>query len=68
MKKSRYTESQSIGILKEGEYGVPVAEVCRIHGMSDATFCNWRAKYDGMDVSMMKRAIAKYLSAWHLAL
>jgi len=55
MKKSRYTESQIIGILKEAESGVPVTELCRTHGMSDATFYNWRAKYGGMDVSMMKR-------------
>ena len=55
MKKSRFTESQNIGILKEAESGVPVTELCRIHGMSDATFYNWRAKYGDMDVSMMKR-------------
>ena len=55
MKKSQFTESQMINILKEAEAGVPVAEVCRKHGMSDATFYNWRSKYGGMDVSMMKR-------------
>lgn len=55
MKKSRYSESQILSILKEAEPGIPVAELCRKHGMSDATFYNWRAKYGGMDVSMMKR-------------
>ena len=55
MKKSRYNESQIINILKEAESGVPVAELCRKHGMSEATFYNWRAKYGGMDVSLMKR-------------
>ncbi|MEW8230631.1 MAG: IS3 family transposase [Candidatus Thiodiazotropha endolucinida] len=55
MKKSRYSESQIISILKEAEAGIPVTELCRKHGMSDATFYNWRAKYGGMDVSMMKR-------------
>ena len=54
MKKSRFTESQIIGILKDAESGVPVTELCRTHGMSDATLYNWRAKYGGMDVSMMK--------------
>lgn len=55
MKKSRYSELQSISILKEAKSGIPVAELCRKHGMSDATFYNWRAKYDGMDVSMVRR-------------
>jgi len=55
MKKSRYSESQIISILKEAESGVPVADLCRKHGMSDASFYNWRAKYGGMDASMMKR-------------
>jgi putative transposase len=55
MKRSIFTDSQIISILKENESGVPVAELCREHGMSDATFYNWRAKFGGMDVSMMKR-------------
>jgi len=55
MKKSRFSESQIISILKEAESGVPVSELCRKHGMSDASFYNWRAKYGGMDVPLMKR-------------
>lgn len=55
MKRSRFSESQIIGILKEAESGIPVAELCRKHGMSDASFYNWRAKYGGMDASMLKR-------------
>jgi putative transposase len=55
MKKSRFTDSQILAILKQAEGGVPVSELCREHGMSSATFYNWRAKYGGMDVSMMKR-------------
>lgn len=55
MKKSRHTEAQIFAILKEAETGVPVPELCRKHEMSSATFYKWRAKYGGMDVSMMKR-------------
>ena len=55
MKRSRYTEEQIIGILKEPEAGVPVAELCRKHGMSDATFYNWKSKYGGLEVSEAKR-------------
>lgn len=55
MKRSRFKDSQIISILKEAENGVPVSKLCREHGMSDATFYNWRAKFGGMDVSMMKR-------------
>lgn len=55
MKKSRFSDSQIIGILKQAEAGTPVTELCREHGMSDATFYKWRAKYGGMDVSMMAR-------------
>jgi len=55
MKKSRYTDSQIISILKQAEAGTPIAERCREHGMSDATFYKWRAKFGGMDVSMMAR-------------
>ncbi len=55
MKKSRYTDSQILAILKQNESGTPVTELCREHGMSDATFYKWRAKFGGMDVSLMKR-------------
>ena len=54
MKKSRFSEEQIIGILKEQEAGVPVAELCRKHGMSDASFYTWKAKYGGLDVSDIK--------------
>ena len=54
MKKSRFNEGQIIAILKEAESGIPVAELCRKHGMSDATFYNWRSKYGGLVVSMRK--------------
>ena len=55
MKKSRYTDSQILSILKQNEAGTSVADLCREYGMSDATFYNWRAKYGGMDISLMKR-------------
>ena len=55
MKKSRYSDSQIINILNQAVVGTPVAELCREHGMSDATFYKWRAKFGGMDVSMMAR-------------
>jgi putative transposase len=51
MKRSRFTEEQIIGILKEQEAGLPTAEVCRKHGISGATFYKYKAKYGGMDVS-----------------
>jgi putative transposase len=55
MKKSRFSDSQIMGILKQAEGGVPVPELCREHGMSNATFYKWRSKYGGMDASMMAR-------------
>ena len=53
--KSRFADSQIIAILKQAEAGTPVAELCREHGISNATFYNWRSKYGGMDASLMKR-------------
>ena len=55
MKRSRYSDSQILAILKQNESGIPVPELCREHGMSSATFYKWRAKYGGMDASLMKR-------------
>ena len=55
MKRSRYSESQIFQILKEADNGVPVPELCRKYGMSNASFYKWRSKYGGMDASMMKR-------------
>lgn len=55
MKMSRYTDSQILGILKQAENGTPVPELCREHGMSNATFYKWRTKYGGMDASLMAR-------------
>ena len=53
MKQSRYSEAQILGVLRQAEGGVPVADLCREHGMSDASFYKWRAKYGGMDASMI---------------
>ena len=53
MKTSRFSEKQILGILKQAEGGLPVPELCRQHGMSDASFYKWRAKYGGMDASMI---------------
>src|SRR5450631_2562491 len=55
MKRSRFSEEQIIGILKEHEAGVPVADLCRKHGVSDASIYKWKAKFGGMDVSEAKR-------------
>lgn len=55
MKKSRYSDSQILAILKQAESGIPVPQLCREHGMSSATFYKWRSKYGGMDASLMAR-------------
>lgn len=55
MKKSRFTESQIVAVLKEGEAGVPVAELCRKHGISNATYYQWRNRYAGVQVSELQR-------------
>ena len=53
MKKSKYSDAEIMNILRQAEGGVPVSELCREHGMSSASFYKWRAKYGGMDASMM---------------
>ena len=55
MKTSRFTDSQILSILKQAESGTPVPTLCREHGMSNATFYKWRAKYGGMDASLITR-------------
>ena len=55
MKKSRFTESQVVAILKEADGGLKVAEVCRKHGISQPTYYNWKSRYGGLGVSELKR-------------
>lgn len=55
MKKSRFTDSQIMAVLKQAEVGTPVMDLCREHGISNATFYKWRAKFGGMDVSLMAK-------------
>jgi len=55
LKKSRYTDSQIMAVLKQAEGGAPVPELCREHGISSATFYKWRSKFGGLDVSQLTR-------------
>ena len=55
MKSSRFTETQIIAILKEADAGILVKDICRKHGISDATYYNWKSKYGGMAASDLKR-------------
>ena len=55
MKRAGFSEEQIIEVLKEAEAGVKVSELCRRHGISDATFYNWRSKYGGLEISEMRR-------------
>ena len=55
MKTKKYTEEQIIAVLKEGEAGAKIADLCRKYGMSEATYYNWRAKYAGMTISDLRR-------------
>lgn len=66
MKKSRFTESQIVAILKEADGGLKVAEVCRKHGISQPTYYNWKSRYGGLGVAELKRI--KELEAEHAKL
>ena len=64
MKKTRFTEAQIMGVLRQMEGGVPVAELCREHGMSSATLYKWRAKYGGMDASLISEMKGQCPKGW----
>jgi len=55
MKRTRFSESQIVAILKQADAGIKVKELCREHGISDATYYNWKAKYGGLEASDLKR-------------
>ncbi len=55
MKTSRFSETQIVAILKQGDAGIKVKDLCREHGISDATYYNWKAKYGGLEASDLKR-------------
>ena len=55
MRKSKFTDSQIMAMLKQNENGIAVSDLCREHGLSQAQFCKWHSKFGGMDISMMKR-------------
>lgn len=55
MKRSRFSETQIVGILKEADAGLPVTEICRKYGISDQTYYNWKRKYGGLEVSDVRR-------------
>jgi putative transposase len=66
MKMTGYSEPQILAILRQAEGGVPMAELCREHGMSNASFYKWRAKYGGMDASMVSQMKAMEEETWRL--
>ena len=55
MKKTKFTETQIVSILKQQKAGIPTKEICRQHGISEATFYNWKSRYGGMEASDVKR-------------
>ena len=55
MKRTRFTETQIVSVLKEADSGVPVKDLCRQHGISDATYYDWKSKYGGMEASDLKK-------------
>jgi len=66
MKMTRYSDPQILAILRQGEGGVPVSELCREHAMSNASFYKWRSKYGGMDASMISQMKALEDENWRL--